>query len=405
MKFKVQVIAKDGDEYTDFIEAPDRFAVYRGIRERGDRVIDVKEESNKSASFSLASFKSIFRNISLDEKVILSRNLAAMLDAGLPISRALGVMERQTGNSLLRTVLSSVIASVKQGEAFSSALAKFPKIFSPLLISMSRAGEESGKLAGSLRVASIQMERSSNLRKKIRSALVYPSIVIIAMCGIGILMLVYVVPTLSSTFKELNVALPSSTRFIMAASDFLTHHTFLAFLGLALFVLVVTAAFRTERGKSIVGWASLKIPILRGLVIEINAARTTRTLASLLSAGVEMVLSISITRDVTENAEYKKILAEVEESVTKGFPLSAVLAKHARLYPPLVTEIIAVGEESGHLSDLLKDTAEFYEESVENRTKDLSTVIEPLLMLFVGAMVGFFAIAMIAPIYSLSSSI
>jgi type IV pilus assembly protein PilC len=405
MKFKVRAVAKDGYEYTDFVEASDRFAVYRDLRERGDRVIDVREELGRSASFSFSSLSDIFRRISLDEKVILTRNLAAMLDAGLTISRALSVMERQTQNPLLKTVLSSVIASVKQGEAFSAAIAKFPRIFSPLLVSMSRAGEESGKLAASLRVASIQMDRSSNLRKKIRSALVYPAIVIIAMLGIGILMLVYVVPTLSGTFQELHVALPGSTLFIISASDFLTHHTLLSISILILVFAGALAALRTKRGKEIMGWIALKTPIIRALVVEVNAARTTRTLASLLSAGVDMILSISITRDVIENAHYKKVLAEAEQSVTKGLPLSTAFAKHSHLYPPLVTEIIAVGEESGHLSELLKDTAEFYEESVERQTKDLSTVIEPLLMLFVGALVGFFAISMIAPIYSLSNSI
>ena len=405
MKFKVSAKKTDGSKYTDTIEASDRFAIYRELRERGDHLIEVKEASDTGFSFSWSACKDLFQGVSLDEKVVLTRNLAAMLEAGLTISRGLDVMERQTQNAHLKTILSSLISSIKQGEAFSAALSKFPKIFSPLLISMSRAGEESGKLSGSLRVASIQMERASNLRKKVRGALIYPAIVLIAMVCIGILMLVYVVPTLSGTFKELNVALPSSTQFIIAASNFLLHDTFLALLILTLAIVSIVAALRTRKGKTALGWIAFRLPIIRGLVVEVNAARTTRTLASLLSAGVDVVLSISITRDVTDNAQCKKVLEEAEESVAKGVPLSTTFRKYPRVYPPLVSEIIAVGEESGHLSDLLKDTAEFYEESVERQTKDLSTVIEPLLMLFVGVAVGFFAIAMISPIYSLSNSI
>ncbi|MES2014384.1 MAG: type II secretion system F family protein [Patescibacteria group bacterium] len=404
MKFKVTAITKDGEKYTDIVEFPDRFAVYRDIRDRGDRVTDLKEETGKGFSF-LSSFADFFQGISLDEKVVLTRNLAAMLEAGLTISRALDVMKRQTRNQRLQKVLAAIISGVKSGETLSNVLASFPHIFSQLLISMVRAGEESGKLTESLRVASLQMERSSNLQKKVKGALIYPSIVLGAMVGIGALMLVFVVPTLAQTFKELNVSLPATTKFILAVSDALTMHPILSFGGIALLVGFLIAAARTEVGKNTLDFIILKIPIINTLVIEINVARTTRTLASLFSSGVDMVLSIKITRDVLDNVQYKKVLTEAEASLTQGSSLSVSFAKHTDLYPPLVAEIIAVGEETGKLSGLLKEAAEFYEESVERQTKDLSTIIEPFLMLIIGSMVGFFALSMIAPIYSLSNSI
>ena len=404
MKFKVTAISQTGETYSDIIDGVDRFAVHHDIRERGDRVLELKEVRANNL-FSLDSILEIFHTVSLDEKVILIRNLATMLDAGLTISRSLEVAKRQTRNAHLQEVLVETITSVKKGETFSTALSAFPKMFSSLLVSMVRAGEESGKLTESLRVASTQMERASNLQKKIKSALIYPSIVLSAMVGIGILMLIYVVPTLSGTFRELHASLPPTTQFIISASDFLIHNTFIALILFSFFIFVSLLAIRSAKGKIFLDWFMLKVPIIGGLIVEVNVARTTRTLASLFSSGVDMVLSVKITHDVLENSQYKKILIEAEKSLTEGSPLSLSLAKHPILFPPLVAEIVAVGEETGRLSSLLKETAEFYEESVERKTKDLSTVIEPFLMVIIGAMVGFFAISMIAPIYSLSSHI
>lgn len=404
VKFKLTAITKAEETYTDIVDAPDRFEVYRIVRERGDRVLTLKEEKTRGLlQFHFST--ELFQRISLDEKVILTRNLAAMLDAGLTVSRALEVMKRQTKNMRLQKVLSLISSDVKKGETFSAALSGFPKVFSALLVSMVRAGEESGKLTESLRVASVQMERSSNLQKKVKGALIYPSIVLSAMLAIGVLMLVYVVPTLSGTFKELHASLPPTTQFIIDVSNFLIHNTLLALLLAGAFVALVVFAVRSAQGKKFLDWALLRVPIIGELIIEINVARITRTLASLFSSGVDMVLSVKIARDVVGNGEYKKALSEAEQSLTEGSPLSASFTKHPLIFPPLVAEIIAVGEETGRLSELLKENAEFYEDSVERKTKDMSTVIEPFLMIIIGAGVGFFALSMIAPIYSLSNAI
>jgi type IV pilus assembly protein PilC len=403
-KFNVTAVGKDGDTYHEVIEAPDRFAVYRDVRARGDRVIDLAEDS-LFRGLSLSFITDSLHSISLDEKVVLSRNLAAMLEAGLTISRALGVMERQTKNPRLKSVIGSIIGDVKRGGTLSSGFAKFPNIFPALLIAMVKAGEESGKLAESLRVVSTQMERASNLTKKIRGAMIYPSIVLTAMVGIGILMLIYVVPTLTQTFTELHTELPPTTQFIISASNFLVAHTVFTIAAMMACILAIVYGLKTNEGKRVIDWVVLVIPVVRTIALETYSARTTRTLASLLSAGVDVVLSIGITRDVVGNFYYRKVLTDAESTVTKGGQLSEAFTKHPEIYPPLVAEMVAVGEETGRLSELLKDTAEFYEESVERQTKDLSTVVEPVLMIVIGAAVGFFALSMIAPIYSLSDSI
>jgi type IV pilus assembly protein PilC len=402
-KFKVTAVTKDDEQYHEVVEAADRFQVYRDIRNRGDRVIDMSEEGAHGA-FALNAVLSLFGSISLDEKVVLTRNMGAMLDAGLTTSRALGVMERQTKNRKLKEVLGSLIGDVKGGATLSSALAKFSDIFPQLLISMVKAGEESGKLAESLKVVSEQMQKMSALTKKIRGAMIYPAIVIIAMIGIGILMLIYVVPTLTQTFEEAGAELPPQTLLIINASQFLVQNTALAIGGLILAVALLVSAARTPRGQQLLAWVFLRIPVIRGIVMETYAARTTRTLSSLLSAGVDMIYAITISREVVGNYYYQKVLAEAEGEVTKGKGLAPTFAKYPELYPPLVSEMVAVGEETGRLSDLLKETALFYEESVEQQTKDLSTIIEPVLMVLIGGFVGFFAISMIAPIYSLSNA-
>jgi type IV pilus assembly protein PilC len=402
-KFKVTAVTKDDEQYHEVVEAADRFQVYRDIRNRGDRVIEMSEEGVRGAQL-LNSILSLFNSISLDEKVVLTRNMGAMLDAGLTTSRALGVMERQTKNRKLKEVLGSLIGDVKGGATFSSSLAKFSDIFPQLLISMVKAGEESGKLSESLKVVSEQMQKMSALTKKIRGAMIYPAIVIIAMIGIGILMLIYVVPTLTQTFEEAGAQLPPQTLLIINASQFLVQNTALAIGGLILAVALLISAARTPRGQQILAWVFLRIPVIRGIVMETYAARTTRTLSSLLSAGVDMIYAITISREVVGNYYYQKVLAEAEGEVVKGKGLAPTFAKYPELYPPLVSEMVAVGEETGRLSDLLKETALFYEESVEQQTKDLSTIIEPVLMVLIGGFVGFFAISMIAPIYSLSNA-
>lgn len=402
-KFSVSAVTKDDEKYHEVVDAADRFQVYRDIRARGDRVLDIEEESTHSW-FSLKPLLSLFGNVSLDEKVLLTRNMAAMLDAGLTTSRALGVMERQVTNPKLKKVLGALIGEVKGGGTLSQALAKFPDVFPQLLVSMVKAGEESGKLAESLRVVSEQMQKMSALTKKIRGAMIYPAIVIIAMVGIGILMLIYVVPTLTQTFKEAGAQLPAQTQLIISTSQFLVDNTLVALAGFILIVAGLVAAARSPQGRRALSFVFLRVPVIRTIVQETYSARTTRTLASLLSAGVDMIYAISIAREVVGNSFYQEVLKEAEGEVQKGKGLSPTFAKYPRLYPPLVSEMVAVGEETGRLSDLLKETATFYEDSVEQQTKDLSTIVEPALMVLIGGFVGFFAVSMISPIYSLSNS-
>ena len=403
MKFHYKA-TKNGEEYENTVDMSDRFAVYKHIRKEGGTVISVgKEKEGLSGGMNFVS--NIFGVVKVSDKIMFTKNLSVMIKAGLSLTRALSILERQSKNKKLKEVIKKLGTSLKGGSSFHDALAKFPKVFPQLFVSMVKAGEESGGLAQSLGIVGKQMERTHNLNKKIKGALIYPIIIVIAMVIIGVVMLIYVVPTLSQTFNELGIELPKSTQFIIALSDFLKNNTVTALILAILVSIVSTLGFRSKKGKRIFDYLILHIPVISGLVKETNSARTTRTLSSLLSSGVEVVSALSITGDVVQNSYYKEILKQSEKGIQKGLPLSKAFIESEKFYPILVGEMIAVGEETGKLSDMLLQTAEFYENEIEYKTKDMSTIIEPFLMIFIGIVVGFFAISMISPIYSISSGI
>lgn len=401
MQFTYKAI-KNGEEYENTVDLQDRFSVYEYIKKEGGTVISVEEDDK---SYNIKFLTSLFETISANNKIIFTRNLSIMVKSGLPLSRALSVLERQSKNQKFKKTIASVGSDIKKGSSFHEALSKFPEIFSKLLISMVKAGEESGKLAESLSIVSKQMESAYLLKKKIKSALIYPIIIIIVMVIIGVVMLVYVVPTLTKTFDELGVDLPNSTQFVIAVSNFLTNNTIIGFLIIALILFGAFMGFKSKKGKRVFDYILLRIPIISGMVKEVNSARTTRTLSSLLSSGVEVVNALVITKDVVQNSYYKEVLEQSQKDIQKGLPLSKSFIKNEKVYPILVAEMVAVGEETGQLSEMLKQIAEFYEAQVDQKTKNMSTIIEPFLMVFIGIAVGFFAISMVSPIYSISSGI
>jgi len=339
------------------------------------------------------------------EIIQTAKNLSAMLSAGLSISRALSVIERQSSNKSLKAIATGLSEEVRKGASFHQSLTTYPRVFPEIFVAMARAGEESGSLSESLSVVALQMERSEELRRKIKGAMIYPAIVITAVVIVGILMLVYVVPTLTSTFTSLGVQVPLATRIIVAMSDFMVAHVGIVFLGLIAFVIGAILFVRSRPGSKLVLGGALHMPVIGELVRETYAARASRTLSSLLSAGVPVLEALAITKEVVHAQVFADVVAEAEEHVRKGELLSTAFSEHSKLYPILMSDMLAVGEETGKVAEMLKQIAEFYEEDVAQRTKDLSTIIEPILMLIIGSVVGVFAVSMIAPIYQLSSAI
>lgn len=396
-----------GQPVTDTVEANDRFGVYAIARSSGHTVSKIEEISgfNYKRFLDVDKINYYLSRVKEDELVMMTRNLGSMITAGLTVPRALSVIERQSSNPRLKGVTKRIVERINQGDPFYETLKEFPEVFNDLYIAMVKAGEESGNLAESLQTLAVQMERSSNLKKKIKGAMIYPAIVITVMVVIGILMMIYVMPQITGVFKGMDKELPPTTQFLIAASDFLVEYTLLAIGGMIAVVAGFVYFLRTKWGKITTSFIIPRLPVIGPMAKETNAARTARTLSSLLNSGVDVIQSIEITEEVVQNVFYKKILREARDRVEKGTAISEVFIERKDMYPVLVGEMILVGEETGQIAGMLGELATFYETEVERKTKDLSTIVEPLLMVAIGGGVGFFALALIAPIYSIGDGL
>ena len=397
----------EGKKISETVTANDRYAVYAVARTHGHTVSSVEEGGGFSFKnlINMQAINEKLGRVKQDELVMVTRNLGSMLVAGLTVIRALSVIERQSSNAKLKAVVRKISASLNKGDAFNEALRQYPDVFSDLYVAMVRAGEEGGNLAESLQTLAVQMERSSNLKKKIKGAMMYPSIVMIVMLVIGVLMMIFVMPQITGMFKDMKTDLPATTKFLIALSDFFAHKTILAVGSMVAFFVGMTYLIKSQPGKVATSWLVPKLPVIGTLAKEMNSARTARTLSSLLNSGVDVIQSLEITEEVVQNVFYKKVIRDARARVEKGSALSDAFIERADLYPILVGEMILVGEETGQIAGMLSELAIFYETEVERKTKDLSTIIEPLLMVVIGGGVGFFALALIAPIYSIGNGI
>jgi len=394
-----------GETYHGENDFADRYELYRMIRESGEELLDFKERKISGGLHLHISFGALKGRVKTVEKINFARNLGSMLEAGLPLSRALSVIDRQTRNKAFKATIEGIMAEIDKGTTFADALRRYPKVFPPIFVSMVHAGEQSGTLAESLRVTAVQMDSAYTLTKRIRGALMYPGVIVTAMVIIAILMFIFVIPTLLKTFTDLNVALPPTTQFVLEISNLLQHDGILVLLAAAILGGALYWWSRQAAGKNFFHSAMLKIPVIGGLIQEVNAARTARTMSSLLTAGVGVVESMTITAEVVQNVHFRKVLTDAAESIKKGGLLSTTFAENIKLYPVFFSEMVNVGEETGKTGEMLLGVAKYYEDDVEQKTKDMSTIIEPFLILVIGGAVGFFAVSMIQPMYSLVDAI
>jgi type IV pilus assembly protein PilC len=393
---------KDGEEKEELKEFGNKAELYGFIRSENGSIVSV-EEKKQARSFN---FFTIGRRIKQEEIINFAKNMGVMIDAGLSISRAISVLQKQSKNKKFSDLLNSIYQSVNAGETFSASLEKYPNTFSQLFVSMVKAGEESGKLPESLKMITVQLEKNYQLSKKIKGAMIYPSVIISLMVVIGILLMVYMVPTLTETFKGLNIDLPLPTRIIISISDFLRNNIFFTFAGLIVASGLFVSGLNTKFGKNTLDYLVLKMPMIKNMSKEVNAARTSRTLASLISSGVPIVGALETTKNVLQNHYFKDVVSKVTEKVQVGESLSSSFDLFGKdVYPLFLSEMLLVGEETGKMSEMLDNIANYYEEEVDQKTKDLSTIIEPFLMVLIGIAVGVFAVAMMLPTYSLVDAI
>jgi type IV pilus assembly protein PilC len=403
MKFKYKIQDKNNEIIEGVVESPDKFTLAREFREKGSVPISIEESKEKTGFFSMKI--NIFSSVSLSEKIVFTNNLSGMLSAGLSLNRALSIMEKQSTNPSFRNVLHGLGEDISKGNTLSEGMEKFPKIFSGIFIPMVHAGEESGSLPSTLTEVGLSLKKSYALNKKIKGAMTYPTIIIFAMIAIGIFMMIYVVPTLTKTFKDLGSELPTSTKAIIWVSDTISQNLVLFLLTIGALVLGIFILSKFKLIRRYFDKIILYIPVIGNIIKEVNTARTARTMSSLLLSGVNISNSLAITEEVLQNVHYKELVHKSISSIEKGNVLSASFKENTFLYPIMMGEMVEVGEETGNLSKMLLDIANFYENEVDNKTKDLSTIIEPVLMLMIGAAVGLFAVSMIKPMYSVMNNI
>jgi len=405
MLYRYLAKSPEGEEKKGTVEARDTQQLAGTLRNQGFILIEAEPVKKKGKKKKLEFSLPFLGGVSLTEKLMFTRNLQVMIASGLSLPKALDTLAEQTKSSRFKKALSEIREKVIKGSNFSDCLAERPDIFSELFQNMIKVGEEAGNLDEVLEVLSHQMEREHELKSKIRGALMYPAIIVLAMMGIGVLMLVMVVPKLAETFEELGIELPLTTQLVIGIGNFLAEKWYLAILFLIIFIFLFWLVLKSKQGKKMVDATFLKAPIISPLIKKTNSASTVRTLSSLVAAGVPIVRSLEIISGVLGNIYYRKAISEAAQEVKKGKKLSDALAGYQEIYPVIVLQMIRVGEETGETSKILGKLADFFEEEVGNATKNLTSVIEPVLMLLIGGVIGFFAVSMVQPMYSMLGAI
>jgi type IV pilus assembly protein PilC len=395
--YTYRVRNREGEILQDQMEGTDTLAIVAELRQQGLLVIDVKEQGVAQRDI-LAPFK----KVKLSDLVVFSRQLATLINAGLPIVRSLHILSEQTGNRQLKNVIVQVRKDVEAGLSLSEALEKHPDVFSRLYVEMVKAGEIGGMLDGVLLRVADQLERDQELRRKVKTAMLYPTFVVAFAILTASIMLIFIVPVFAGLFEDLGGTLPLPTRIVMAISDILT--SFWGVLVYAAMGALVFAFFRwkkTENGRRVWGRISLMIPAKIGDTVQkVALARFARTLGTLSAAGVPILQAIEITATSSGNWVVEKALLKSRDAIREGIPIYKPLEDEP-VFPPMVTRMIAVGEETGDIDGMLGKIGDFYESEVDATIKALTSIIEPIMIVVVGGIVGAIVISMYLPMFKI----
>lgn len=345
-----------------------------------------------------------FMKVKLPQKIFFTENLRVMIKAGLSLTEALRTLAMQTDQKGFKIVILELNADVEKGQSLSQALAKHGKLFESIFVNMIAAGEVSGTLEKTLEQLTTQMRKDYDLISKVKGAMTYPLVILSATVLIGIGMMVFVVPQILSIFSEMgSTELPLPTRILIALSNFFTHDWPYALVGGGGLIFGFLWFIGRPFGKRVWDKVLLSLFIIGPIIKKINLARFTRTLSSLLRTDIAIVQALTITSDIVRNAYYHDACLAMAEAVKKGESISQVLERSPKLFPPLVTQMVAVGERAGTIDEMLEEIADFYEKQVDQIMNNMSSIIEPLLIIFLGAAVGGIALAIITPIYALTT--
>ncbi len=393
--YKYKARNPEGEILRDEIEGEGRDAVAELLRSRGLLVIDVSEQGLREHEIP-----SLAQGVRADDLVVFTRQLATMIEAGLPLVRSLRILTEQTESAKLRDIVGAVRKDIESGSSLSEALHRHEKVFGKLYVEMVRAGEVGGALDEVLLRVAAQLEKDQELRRKVRGAMAYPLFVLAFALVAAMFMLIFIVPIFAGMYADLGGSLPLPTRIALGLSSFLT-----GLGGSAMLVLAAAGAFvfvrwaRTENGRKRWGRFVLRIPLgIGGVVRKVALARCARTLGALISSGVPILQALEISATSSGNPVVEAALLRGRDSIRQGSPIHAPLETES-VFPPMVTRMIAVGEETGNLDGMLSKIADFYESEVDNTVKSLTSIIEPVMILIVGGIVGAIIISMYLPMF------
>lgn len=389
------------------IDQPDRASVIVTLTKQGLRPVSIKETKKAGTGFSLG--KALGSNkVKSDQLVIFTRQLSAMVGAGVPLLRALSALSEHVAESpILKKILVNVIHDVEAGSTLGDALSKYPNAFNDVYVNMVRAGEAAGILDDILKRLASQQEKSSTLRKKIRSSMAYPVVLLVITVLAFFGLMIFIIPQIGKVLTDLGGAdakLPGLTLAMLSISNFITSYWYIIFLVSGVLTYGLMRYTKTTKGKFQRDTLFLKIPLINSTIKKVAVAHFARTFSALIEAGVAVLEALSVTSRAVGNVVYEKALLDAEVEVKNGKNLSSVIAANP-LFPPIVSQMILVGEETGQTDQILVKVADFYEEEVDVAINGLSTIIEPIMIVLMGGMVGLIAASVMLPIAGLAQSI
>lgn len=403
MNFKYKAKTVDGNNVEGEIEAANEQLAAEALTGRGLILLSLFEQKTTSLTTSLRL--PFLNRIKPEDMLLFSRQLSVMISAGLPLVRALEVLHKQTSNRILKQMVSEIADDVRGGARFSSALARHPKVFDDFFINMVRAGETSGRFDEVLNYLADEQEKNYDLMSKVKGAMIYPAFILVAVGAVMFIMMTFVVPKLVAVLTEAGVTLPLPTRILIFVANIFSN--FWVFLIIFLILVIVVIQFlihKSKAGRFLWDFLQLKLPVIGDLFQKIYIVRMARSLSTLLNGGVPLNSALKIVSDVIGNAFYRDLVLQTVKVVEDGYSVSTVFAKYKEV-PQMLSQIMIVGEQTGRLDSILDRLASFYAREVENILARLTTLLEPMIIVFLGVVVAGMVAAIIMPMYNLASAI
>lgn len=392
--------AKDnqGAEHTGTIQSPDSHSALVILRKKGLIVISINAKDQGSNSF----LSRLLNRVSFTELVMMTRQLATMVSSGLVISDAIDILHEQQTNKTFKKALGDISQDIKGGLTLAQALSKYPQIFPHLYVNLVKSGETSGKLDQVLMQMADGLEKDREFKARIKGAMIYPAVVLSMMVVVFIIMMVFVIPKLTSLYSQSTIELPLPTKILITTSNLFVYYWWLALMILITAIVMINRWNKTPEGNYFLGHLILKIPIVGRIVTNVTLTNFNRTFGLLTSAGIPLLESIGVVSDLTDNPVFKKALKESYAGVEKGLSFSSLLT--ANVFPRIVGQMVKVGEETGKVDEIFFKLAEYFESEADHLVKNLTVAIEPIVLIVLGIGVGFLVISIILPIYKLTTS-